>query len=69
MAHEHDRRIGQADPSAGPLEQRHARLALEHRELLRDGRGRELQRVGDRRDRAASMQLVQQAQALEHEHS
>ena len=31
----------------------HAGLALEHRELLRDGRGRELQRIGDGGDRPA----------------
>ena len=43
-------------------------LALEHRELLRDGRGRELQGVGHRGDRAARVQLVQQAQAAQIEH-
>ena len=69
MADEHERGVGQADAAAGPLEQRHARLALEHRELLGDGRRRELQRVGHRGDRAARVQLVQQAQAAEVEHS
>ena len=46
----------------------HAGLALEHRELLRDGRRRELQGVGDRGDRPAIVQLAQQAQAAEIEH-
>ena len=44
-------------------------LALEHRELLGDGGRRELQRVGDGGDRAARVQLVQQAQPAEVEHS
>ena len=69
VADEDERGVGQADPAAGALEQRHARLALEHRELLGDGGRRELQRVGDRGDRAARVQLVQQAQAAEIEHS
>ena len=68
VADEHERRVGQPDAAAGALEQAHARLALEHRELLRDGRWRELQRVGDGRDRAALVQLAQQAQAAELEH-
>ena len=45
--------------AAGPFEEAHARLALEHRELLRDRRGRELQRVGDSGDRPALVQLVE----------
>ena len=65
---EHERRVGQAHAAAGALEQPHAGLALEHRELLRDGRRRELQRVGDRGDRPALVQLAQQAQAAEVEH-
>ena len=69
VADEDERGVGQPDPSAGPLEQRQPGLALEHRELLGDGRRRELQRVGDRGDRAARVQLVQQAQAAEIEHS
>ena len=60
---EHQRGVGQPHAAAGALEQRHAGLALEHRELLRDGRRRELQRVGDRGDRPALVQLAQQAQA------
>ena len=69
VADEDERGVGQADAAAGPLEQRHARLALEHGELLGDGGRRELQRVGDRGDGAARVQLVQQSQAAEIEHS
>ena len=68
VADQDERRVGQADAAPRPLEQRHAGLALEHRELLRDGRGRELQRVGDGGDRPPLVQLVQQAQAAEVEH-
>ena len=68
MADEDERGVGQPHAAAGPLEQRHPGLALEHGELLGDGRGRELQRVGDGGDRAALVQLVQQAQAAEVEH-
>ena len=68
VADEDDRGVGQAHAAACPLQQRHARLALEHRELLGDGRGRELQRVGHGGDRAALVQLVQQAEAAEVEH-
>jgi hypothetical protein len=60
VADQDERRVGQADASAGPLEQGDPRLALEHRELLRDGRGRELERLGDGRDRPALVQLVQE---------
>ena len=65
---QHERRVGQPHAAAGPLEQLHAGLALEHRELLRDGRGRELQRVGDGGDRPALVQFAQQPQAAELEH-
>ena len=68
VADEHERRVGQAHAAAGALEQAHAGLALEHRELLRDGRRRELQRVGDRGDRPALVQLAEQAQAAQVEH-
>ena len=64
-----ERRVGQPNASPGPLEQRHARLAFEHRELLGDRRGRELQRLGHRGDRAPGVQLVQEAQSVEIEHS
>ena len=68
MTDQDERGVGQPDASSGGLQQRHARLALEHGELLGDGRRRVLQRLGDRGDRAAGVQLVQQAQAAEVEH-
>ena len=69
VAHQDERGVGQPHAAPGRLEQRQPRLALEHGELLGDGRGRELERVGDRGDRAARMQLVQEAQSAEVEHS
>ena len=65
---EHQRRIGQPHPAAGALEQRHAGLALQHRELLGDRRGREAQRLGDRGDRPALVQLAQQPESAQVEH-
>jgi hypothetical protein len=65
---ENERRVGQAHAPPGALEQAHAGLALEQRELLRDGRRRELQGVGDRRDGPAGVELAQQPQAPEIEH-
>ena len=66
---ERQRRVGQPHPAPGALEQRHARLALEDRQLLGDGGGRELQCVGDRGDGPAGGELAQQADAAEVEHS
>ena len=43
-------------------------LALEHRELLGDGARRELERVGDRGDRAALVQLAQKPEPAQVEH-
>ena len=69
VADEDERGVGQPHAAA-----RRARssgtpgLALEHRELLGDGRRRELQRVGHRGDRAARVQLAQEAQPAEVEH-
>ena len=65
---QHERRVGQPQPAAGLLEQRHAGLPLEHRELLRDRRRGELQRVGDRRHRPSLVQLAEQAEAAEIQH-
>ena len=62
---EHERGIGEPHAAARRLEQRHAGLALEHRQLLRHGRGRELQRVGHGGDRAARVQLVQEPQPVQ----
>ena len=61
--------IGQADAAAGALEQAHAGLSFEQRELLGDRARRELERVGDRGDRAALAELLQQPQASEFEHA
>ena len=68
VADEHQRRVGEPHAAAGALEQCDARLALEHRQLLGDGRRREAQRVGDRGDRPALVQLAQEAQAAQLEH-
>jgi hypothetical protein len=66
---EHQRRIGQPDTPARPLEQANARFPLEHRKLLRDGRGREPERLGYRGDGPANVQLAQETQPVEIEHS
>ena len=63
------RRVGQAHAAAGALEQAHAGLAFEQRELLGDGARRELERVGDRGDRAAVVELFEQPEAAQLEHS
>jgi hypothetical protein len=55
------RGIGQAHAAPNPLEERKPCFALEHRQLLRDGRRRELERVSDGGDRAAGVQLAQKA--------
>jgi hypothetical protein len=68
VAHQHERGVRQAHAAPGLLEQRDAGLALEQRELLRDGARRELERVGDRGDRPALVQLFEQAQAAQFEH-
>ena len=65
---QHERGIGQPHAAAGGLEQRRAGLALEHPELLRDGRRAVGERVGDRADRAEALQLVQETEAAEVEH-
>ena len=68
VADEHERGVGQPDAAAGRLEQRDARLALEHGELLGDRRRRELQRVGDRGDRPARVELAEEAEPAKVEH-
>ena len=66
---QHERGVGQADAAPGALEQLHAGLALEDGELLRDRRRRELERVGDGRDRPALAELAQEAEAAQVEHA
>ena len=52
VLHQHQRRVGQPHPAAGALEQPHPGLALQHRQLLGDGRGREA--AAPRRPRRSS---------------
>ena len=59
-----ERGVGEPDPSSRRFQQRQPRLALEHRELLGHGRGREPQCLGHRGDGAARVQLVQEAQPV-----
>jgi hypothetical protein len=68
VVHQHKCRVGEAHAAPGPLQQRHAGLALEHGELLRHRRRGELERVGDRRDRPPLVQLAQEAEAAERQH-
>ena len=65
---EHAAGVGEPDTAAGSGEQRNAGVALEDRQLLGDGRGRELERVGDGGDRLAFAQLAQEAEAAKVKH-
>ena len=65
---EHERGVRQPHAAPRPLQELNPGLALEHRELLRDGGRRVLQRLRHRRDRAALVELVQQPQPAEVEH-
>jgi hypothetical protein len=65
---EHPRGVGEPHAAAGLLQQRHPGLALEHRELLGHGRGREPQRLGHRGDRPPLAQLAQQPEPVQVEH-
>ena len=69
VPHQHVRRVGQPHPAARRLQQRHARLALQHGQLLGDRRRGELQRVGHRGHRPALVELTQQPESPEVEHS
>ena len=60
--------VGEQHAAAGALEQRHAHLALEHRQLLGDGARGVVQRAGDRADGAPLLELAQEPQATEVEH-
>ena len=68
MVREHERGVGEPHAPAGGLEQRRPGLALQHGELLRDGGRAVGQRLGDRADGPAAVQLVQEAEAAEVEH-
>ena len=61
--------LAAADDDAGaPLEQARASLALEHGDLLRDGRGRVGEDVGGRGQRPAARDLAEDSQAADVEH-
>jgi hypothetical protein len=65
---ENERGVGEAHPAPGALHELHAGLALQQRELLGHGRGRELQRVRDRGDRPARVELAEETEATELKH-
>ena len=69
VADEHQRRVGEAHAATGLHQERHLRLALEDRELLGHGGGREPQRLGDRGDRPSLVQLAQQPEPVQVEHA
>jgi hypothetical protein len=68
VARECQPRLGQPDPAAASLEQLRAGLALQHPQLLRDGRRAVVERCGDRADRPAITELAQESQAPQVEH-
>ena len=69
VTHQHERGVGEPHPSPRRFQQRQARLALKHGELLGHGRGREPQRVGHGGDRASRVELVEEPEAVEVQHS
>ena len=69
MADEDERCVGQANAAAGALEERDARLALEHRELLGDGGRREAERRCHGGDRPTRFELAEQPEPVEVEHT
>ena len=60
---------GEAAGAAVALEEDHAGLALQRRELLRDGRRRVPERVGGGGDRAAGGELAEDTEAADVEHT
>ena len=60
--------VGEADRAGAALDERHARLALERRDLLGDGGRRVAELEGGRGDRAALRDLAQHAHAPNIEH-
>ena len=65
---EHPPGVGQLEPAAALAEQLDARLALELRELLRHGGGREGERLRGARDRPLGDELAQHEQTAGSEH-
>ena len=68
MLHERLARLGQDHAARPSLEQARPGLALEDRDLLRDGRRRVGQDVGRAGERAAAGDLSQHTQAADVEH-
>ena len=68
MADERVARVGQADAAHAALDERGAGLALERRDLLRDGGLRERQRLGGGRERAVLGDLAEDPHAADVEH-
>ena len=60
--------LGQDDAARAALEQARAGLALEHRDLLRDGGRRVGEDVGGTRQRAAARDLAQYTQSADVQH-
>jgi hypothetical protein len=58
----------ESDPAAGWLEEANSGLALEGRELLRDGRRAEGHGLGNGGDGAAPVKLAQQPESMKVEH-
>ena len=69
VADEHLGRAGEAHAAAVALDHRLADLALERRELLRHGGGREVERVGGRGERSLLGDLAEHAQAAGVDHA
>jgi hypothetical protein len=68
VRNEREPRLRQPHRAGAAFHERHARLALERRELLRDCGGREGERLRGGRDRAADGNLSQDAHAPDVEH-
>ena len=68
VLHQRLPRLGEDDPARASLEQARAGLPLEHRDLLRDGRGRVGEDVGGARQRAAARDLAQHTQSADVQH-
>ena len=63
-----ERPTGEPHLAPHPLEQRHSRILLELRELLRHGRGADAARLRDRGEAAVRLEREQQAEAPDIEH-
>ncbi|MBA8950593.1 hypothetical protein HNR61_002206 [Actinomadura namibiensis] len=68
VRHEDLRLRRQPHPPPRRLQQRHAHLAFQHRQLLGDGGGAVGQGGGDGGERSPVLQLTQQPESMEVEH-